>query len=129
LFNEDRDLIQLFPGPWTSVTFELGPQAVTTPQALCNHLQWCWLAMTALGSFDSKCGGHLILWDLGRILEFPAGCTVLLPPILRFSIARVRPGERRYSMTQYIAAPDVWERWPVATSVFPKLNQVSLLRT
>jgi hypothetical protein len=110
------------------VTFELGPQTVTPPQWLCNHLRWCWLAITALGTFDPRRGGHLILWDLGRVIEFPPGATILIPSILLFSIARIQPGERRYSMTQYIAAPDGWEPWPLATVMFPKQHELSLLR-
>ncbi|KAJ7925371.1 hypothetical protein B0H13DRAFT_1551769, partial [Mycena leptocephala] len=103
LFSKDSDLHQPFPGAWTSVTFDLSPQTVTPPQWLCNHLHWCWMAITALGTFDPRRGGHLILWDLGRVLEFPPGCTILIPSILNFSIAKIQPGERRYSLTQYVA--------------------------
>ncbi|KAJ7033978.1 hypothetical protein C8F04DRAFT_957129, partial [Mycena alexandri] len=114
---------------WSTVTFDLGPQTVTKPQWLCKAIQWCWLAITALGTFDPKHGGHLIMWDLGRVLEFPPGATVLLPAIMTFSIAKIRPGERRYSFTQYLAAADAWERYPAATALFCKLTDLSSLRT
>ncbi|KAJ7606056.1 hypothetical protein DFH06DRAFT_903820, partial [Mycena polygramma] len=86
---------------WTSWTFDLGPQTVTRPSIFFHHAGWCWTALTALGDFDADLGGHLILWTLGRILRFPAGTTVLLPPLLQYSIGRIRPGETRYSLTQY----------------------------
>ncbi|KAJ6460705.1 hypothetical protein C8R47DRAFT_993978, partial [Mycena vitilis] len=113
---------------WTSATFDLGPQTVTVPQSPPGHVRWCWLAITALGTFDPRLGGHIILWDIGRVLQFPPGATVLIPSLLRFSIARIQPGETRYSLTQYFAAPEGWERWPAATALFSKLKDVSLLR-
>ncbi|KAJ7602636.1 hypothetical protein DFH06DRAFT_935326, partial [Mycena polygramma] len=105
IFKAGPHLQKPFPsGPWTSATFDIGPQTVTKPQWLCNHLRWCWLAITALGDFDPRLGGHLVLWNLGRVLEFPPGCTILIPSILCFSITGIQPGETRYSFTQYFAA-------------------------
>ncbi|KAJ7825527.1 hypothetical protein B0H13DRAFT_1536973, partial [Mycena leptocephala] len=72
---------------------------------------WCWISITALGAFDPQHGGQLILWDLGRMIEFPPGATVLIPGLLEYSIAKIRPGETRYSLTQYVAAPPAWYRW------------------
>ncbi|KAJ7173533.1 hypothetical protein C8R46DRAFT_892919 [Mycena filopes] len=129
VFADNPHLKQPFPGPWTSVTFDLGPQTVTKPQWLCSHVRWCWLAITALGRYDPTNGGHIILWDLGRVLEFPPGSTILLPAILTFSIARIDHDETRYSFTQYLAAPDAWQRWPAATALYSKLNDLSSLRT
>ncbi|KAJ7160864.1 hypothetical protein C8R46DRAFT_821331, partial [Mycena filopes] len=99
----DVSLRRPFPGAWTSATFALGPQSVTTPQWLSDAARWAWIAMTALGTFDHETGGHLILWDLGRALEFPPGATILIPAQLRFSIARVNEGETRFSLIQYLA--------------------------
>ncbi|KAJ7104599.1 hypothetical protein C8R44DRAFT_887054 [Mycena epipterygia] len=129
LFDANPSLERLFPGAWTSVTFDLGPQTVTLPQWSFHHIRWLWLAITALGNFDPDKGRHLILWDLGRILRFPAGTTVLLPPILRFSIATIQSGETRYSLTQYAAAPPIWSRWPAATALYSKIPELSYLRT
>ncbi|KAJ7893228.1 hypothetical protein B0H13DRAFT_1625275, partial [Mycena leptocephala] len=127
VFDMDRDVVQPFAGPWTSAIFDLGPQTVTEPLWLCQARLWCWVALTALGNFDPRMGGHLILWDLGCVLEFPPGCTIVFPAILRFSIARIQPGERRYSLTQYVAAPNSWQRWPAATHLFSKLRELSSL--
>ncbi|KAJ7027581.1 hypothetical protein C8F04DRAFT_1266815 [Mycena alexandri] len=47
---------------------------------------------------------HLILWDCKIILEFPPGCTILLPSAAIFhSNIPIGPNERRYSFTQYSA--------------------------
>ncbi|KAL7278946.1 hypothetical protein ACG7TL_006778 [Trametes sanguinea] len=62
-----------------SATFNLGPQTATDPHIDHLNLPAGLCAITALGSFDHRLGGHLILWDLGLIIEFPPGATVLIP--------------------------------------------------
>jgi hypothetical protein len=57
-----------------------------------------------LGKFDPCRGGHLILWDLKLVIEFPPGSTILIPSAtLRHSNVAIQPGETRYSFTQYTA--------------------------
>ncbi|KAJ7680851.1 hypothetical protein DFH06DRAFT_920914, partial [Mycena polygramma] len=97
---------------WTTWAFDLGPQTVTHPGVPYPEAGWCWIAITALGDFDPDLGGHLVLWPLGRIIRFPPGATILLPPLLSYSICKIQPGETRYSMTQYcIAPPSTRARW------------------
>lgn len=62
-------------------------------------------AITSLGPFDYKRGGHLILWDLELVIEFPPGSTILIPSAtLRHSnVALGKAGDKRYSFTQYTA--------------------------
>lgn len=68
------------------------------------NLAWGWCAITALGNFDPNYGGHLVLWDLGLIIQFPPGSTILIPSaLLRHLNIRVRDYEVRYSFTQYSA--------------------------
>lgn len=63
-----------------------------------------WCAVTALGQFDSQKGGHLILWELGLVIEFPAGSTIFLPSaVVSHSNVPVAQDETRYSFTQYAA--------------------------
>ncbi|KAJ7813208.1 hypothetical protein B0H14DRAFT_2377104, partial [Mycena olivaceomarginata] len=59
-------------------------------------------AVQALGDFDAMKGGHLILWDLKLVIEFPAGSTILLhsATISHFNIP-VQVGKSRASFTQY----------------------------
>jgi hypothetical protein len=61
-------------------------------------------AVTALGTFDSKKGGQLILWDCRLIVEFPSGATILLlSAIVTHSNLPIQKGEKRYSFAQYTA--------------------------
>lgn len=61
-------------------------------------------AITALGDYDPKRGGHLVLWDLKLVIEFPPGSTILIPSAcIRHSNVSIQEGETRYSFTQYAA--------------------------
>jgi hypothetical protein len=69
-----------------------------------SNLPYGWCAITSLGPFDSKQGGHLVLWDLQLVIEFPPGSTILIPSaVLRHSNTAIQKGEERYSFTQYTA--------------------------
>lgn len=58
----------------------------------------------ALGKFDHRRGGHLVLPDLELIIEFPANSTILIPSAtLIHANIPVLPGEQRSSFTQYCA--------------------------
>jgi hypothetical protein len=69
------------------------------------NLVFGWCAITALGKFDWKKGGHLRLWDCELILEFPPGTTILIPStaIFHSNILPIGLHEKRYSFTQYTA--------------------------
>ncbi|KAI0368254.1 hypothetical protein BV20DRAFT_948588, partial [Pilatotrama ljubarskyi] len=87
-----------------SATFNLGPRVVTYVHTDHLNLPAGWCAITALGRFDPTEGGHLLLWDLNLMIEFPPGALVLIPSaILRHSNTTIKPHERRYSFTQYSA--------------------------
>ncbi|KAL0569762.1 hypothetical protein V5O48_012205 [Marasmius crinis-equi] len=62
-------------------------------------------AVFNIGDFDPRVGGHLVLWDLGLIIEFPPGCTILFPSaLLAHSNIPIGLGESRASLTQFTAA-------------------------
>ncbi|SJL16271.1 uncharacterized protein ARMOST_19791 [Armillaria ostoyae] len=83
-------------------TFNFGPQTMCFPHTDSGNLLFGWCTITALGKFDYRRGGHLVLWDLKLVIEFPPGSTILIPSaILRHSNMRIGKGERRYSFTQY----------------------------
>ncbi|KAF7967246.1 hypothetical protein HWV62_35067 [Athelia sp. TMB] len=85
-------------------TLNLSPRTVSLDHTDHQNLAFGMCAVTALGSFDPKRGGHLILWDLKLVIEFPPGSTVLIPSaLLRHSNTTIRDGEMRYSFTQYTA--------------------------
>lgn len=91
-------------GIWSAVTFNLGPWTCALGHRDFANLAFGWCAITALGHFDHTEGGHLILWDCKLILEFPPGCTILIPSAAIFhSNIPIREAERRYSFTQYTA--------------------------
>ena len=91
-------------------TFNLGPRTVTRVHTDHLNLPCGWCSITALGDFDQKQGGHMVLWDLRMVIEFPAGSTILIPSaILRHSNTPIQPGERRYSLTQF--SPGGIFRW------------------
>jgi hypothetical protein len=88
--------------PCTTVNF--GPNTCTFDHTDSANLPFGWCAITALGKFDPKLGGHLVLWDLKLVIEFPPGSTILIPSAtLRHSNIAIQPGETRYSFTQYAA--------------------------
>lgn len=85
-------------------TFNFGPKTVCFPHKDANNLPFGWCAITALGHFDPTLGGHLVLWDLGLVIEFPPGATILIPSAsMRHSNIGIQEGESRYSFTQYAA--------------------------
>jgi hypothetical protein len=92
-----------FPGrPFGSMTFNLGPVVVTFPHKDAKNLSWGLCAITSLGKYDPKKGGHLVLWELKLIIEFPPGSTILIPSsIITHGNTSVQEGETRRSITQY----------------------------
>lgn len=85
-------------------TFNFGPFTVCFDHTDPGNLPFGWCAITALGRFDFTRGGHLILWDLHLVIEFPPGTTVLIPSAsIRHGNTSIQPGETRYSFTQYTA--------------------------
>ncbi|KAI0363498.1 hypothetical protein BV20DRAFT_1039915 [Pilatotrama ljubarskyi] len=105
LRRSDRSLKPNFrKSAFGGAMFNLGPRVVTFVHT--DHLNhpagWC--AITAIGRFDPTEGGHLLLWDLKLMIEFPPGALVLIPSaILRHSNTTIKGHERRYSFTQYSA--------------------------
>ncbi|KAI0039047.1 hypothetical protein FA95DRAFT_1504721 [Auriscalpium vulgare] len=93
-----------------AASFNFGPYAATVPHRDSRNVPYGWCAVTALGNFDYKRGGHLILWDLKLIIEFPPGSTILLPSsIITHSNTAIQPGETRRSFTQHCSGSLI--RW------------------
>lgn len=85
-------------------TFNFGPTACTFDHTDPGNLPFGWCSITSLGKFNPTLGGHLILWDLKLVIEFPPGSTILIPSAaLRHSNVAIQQGETRYSFTQYTA--------------------------
>lgn len=89
---------------FAATTFNLGPRVCTLPHRDRHNLPNGFCAITALGRFDPMRGGHLILWDLNLVVEFPAGTTVLIASaVLAHSNLPVADNETRMSITHYSA--------------------------
>ena len=91
-------------GDFPCRSFNLGQQSLSSPHTDNANLAQGWCSITPLGSFDHKKGGHLILWDFGLMIEFPAGSTVLIPSALIIhSNTSLGTGETRFCIVQYAA--------------------------
>ncbi|KAJ7855766.1 hypothetical protein B0H14DRAFT_2579227 [Mycena olivaceomarginata] len=138
---------------FSTATFNFGPRVWTfKPRDVCN-LPFGWCAVQSLGDFDAAKGGHLVLWDLQVVVEFPAGALILLPSAtVSHSIVPVEGGEERISFTQFTAGgmfrwvenggrtgaelaredPDQWERvqalketrWETGLSYFSMVDEL-----
>ncbi|KAI0054533.1 hypothetical protein BV25DRAFT_1762217, partial [Artomyces pyxidatus] len=87
-----------------TATFNFGPQAVTYCHKDHLNVPYGWCAVTALGNYDPTKGGHLYLWELKLVIEFPPGSTILLPSaILTHGNTPIASGEVRQAFTQYCA--------------------------
>ncbi|KAI0055665.1 hypothetical protein BV25DRAFT_1815289, partial [Artomyces pyxidatus] len=85
-----------------TATFNLGPQAVTLPHRDAQNVPYGWCAITALGDYNPELGGHLYLWELKMVVEFPPGSTILVPSaLITHGNTPIQPGEVRQSFTQY----------------------------
>ncbi|KAJ7206770.1 hypothetical protein GGX14DRAFT_396703 [Mycena pura] len=89
---------------FAAATFNLGPNVWTFKHRDVLNLPFGWCAITALGDFDHTKGGHLVLWELKLIIEFPPGATILIPSAtIAHSNVPVDRTEHRCSFTQYTA--------------------------
>jgi len=84
--------------------FNFGPRVVTKPHRDHLNLAYGWCSITALGNFDHKLGGHVVLPDLKLAIEFPAGSTILVPSaVLTHYNLPIGSKETRRSITQFSA--------------------------
>lgn len=88
---------------YTTFTANLGPASASKGHYDSQNDAHVMCACTNVGDFDYKKGGHAVLWDLKLIIEFPPGCTALIPSAtLRHGNTAIAPGETRYVLVQYI---------------------------
>ncbi|KAJ3717731.1 hypothetical protein C8R42DRAFT_676469 [Lentinula raphanica] len=111
LLESDSSLLQLFTNSvYPAAAFNFGPQTVCFPHIDFSNLpfSWCWI--WALGWYNPSLGGHLVLWDLKLVIEFPPGTLAAIPSgVCCHSNTSIRKGEQRFSFTQY--APGANFRW------------------
>ncbi|KAJ8088949.1 hypothetical protein PM082_014196 [Marasmius tenuissimus] len=135
LFQFDSSLKFPFDkSTFAATTFNLGPQTVTINHTDYHNRSDGFCAITLLSpttrGFEYTKGGHLILWDLGVVVEFPPCTTALLPSaILRHSNTVIGKGEQQSSLTQYTAGSLfcwVEHGFRCETSFYAGLNKTEL---
>ena len=105
LLDHDHTLRRNFANSiWSAAAFNFGPRTVTRPHRDSANVPFGLCSVTSLGDFDPKQGGHLVLWTLKLVIEFPPGSTVLLPSaVIPHSNTPISKREQRASFTQYTA--------------------------
>ncbi len=74
LLHHDPELQRNFPNSiWSAARLQLRPRTVTRRHRDCANVPFGWCGVTSLGDFDPKQGGHLVLWTLKLVIEFPPG--------------------------------------------------------
>jgi hypothetical protein len=85
-----------------TATINFGPQTVCYDHLDVANKAAGWCDITAMGPYDYKKGGHLILFDIDKIIEFPPGSHILIPSaVMRHANTPIQPHERRMGFTQY----------------------------
>lgn len=63
-----------------------------------------WCSIQALGRFKPNKGGHIVLWEPKKVIEFPHAATIHIPSAtITHSNIPVGEDETRVSFTQYCA--------------------------
>ncbi|TFK77976.1 hypothetical protein K466DRAFT_607461 [Polyporus arcularius HHB13444] len=92
------------PNVFAAATFNFGPQSIARIHTDDKNFAAGWCGIMAMGDFDYHKGGHMVLWDLRLVIEFPPGSVMFIPSaILRHSNTTIAPGEKRMSFTQFSA--------------------------
>ena len=91
-------------GAFPCRSFNIGRQSATFPHTNNCNLAHSWCSVTPVGDFDHQTGGHLVLWDFGLVVDFPAGSTILIPSsVIVHSNTAIKDHESRFSIVQYAA--------------------------
>lgn len=105
LFNRYAHLRHNFSNSiFPACTFNTTPNTIALDHADKGNWAGGPCQITSGGVFDHVKGGHIILFDLKRVIQFPSGSTILIPSAsIRHGNTPIQPGETRYSFTQYCA--------------------------
>ncbi|KAF6757116.1 hypothetical protein DFP72DRAFT_809628, partial [Ephemerocybe angulata] len=106
LFDKQPELICNFSNSvFPCASFNCGPASVSFPHHDFNNLLFGLCALTLLGSFDYTSGGHLILFELKLVIEFPPGTTAFIPlSAFKYGNTSIQHGETQLSIAQYGAS-------------------------
>ncbi|KAE9386541.1 hypothetical protein BT96DRAFT_784538, partial [Gymnopus androsaceus JB14] len=103
LLSSDSSLRRIFDNSvMASAAFNFGPRTVCLPHIDFSNLPFLWCWIWALGWYNWKKGGHLVLWDLKLVVEFPPGSLIAIPSgVCRHGKTAMLRKETWYSFTQY----------------------------
>jgi hypothetical protein len=105
LFGKYPQLVHNFSNSvFPAASFNCGPRTVSLDHTDHNNLSHGLCALTVLGSYDHTLGGHLILFNLKLVIQFPVGSTALIPSgCVDHGNTPIGDGETRLSIAQYAA--------------------------
>ncbi|KIP01468.1 hypothetical protein PHLGIDRAFT_60072, partial [Phlebiopsis gigantea 11061_1 CR5-6] len=105
LREDNPNLRPIFEGQaWPAISINFPPNAFCHDHTDAGNKANGLCPIFALGDYDHTQGGHLVLPDLGLVIEFPPGACIFIPSAsLRHGNIRVRQGESRASWTMYSA--------------------------
>ncbi|KAG6836657.1 hypothetical protein H0H93_005327 [Arthromyces matolae] len=87
---------------FSSAVWNLGPQTACYKHVDFANVPFGLCAITALGSFNPITSGHIVLWRLNLVIEFPPGATALIPSaVIPHGNTPLQSDETRFSFTQY----------------------------
>ena len=105
MFAIDHALCTLFPdSPFCSFTMNMGPQTVCLGHRDLWNLAYGTCPIGALGPFNHRTGGHIILHEPKLIIEFCRGDIMFIPSAaVTHENVPIGDGETRYLFTMYTA--------------------------
>lgn len=105
MYGRLLNLKRIFPGSvFPCTAFNFGGSVWCYMHKDTQNCPYGMCAIQALGRFDPSKGGHLVLWELKLIIEFPPASLILLPSAtITHSNIPVQDGETRTSFTQFCA--------------------------
>ncbi|THV07166.1 hypothetical protein K435DRAFT_742811 [Dendrothele bispora CBS 962.96] len=82
IIAEDPSLKRTFPNSqFASIRYNL-KNAIDVPHRSFSNLSFGRCGIFACGNYNYKKSGHVVLWDLGLVIEFPPGTVVFIPDAL-----------------------------------------------
>lgn len=90
--------------PFATVTANLGPQTVCENHRDIKNRADGTCAIETLGKYDWRRGGHIVLHELGLIVEMKPGDIIFFPSaVITHTTIPIFDGETRYSLVWYSA--------------------------
>ncbi|KAF7969169.1 hypothetical protein HWV62_28176 [Athelia sp. TMB] len=105
LYTQDSTLRWNFNSSiFPCATINFGPQTVCYDHIDNGNAAAGWCDIFSMGDYNPQTGGHLVLFDIKKIVVFPPGSHILLPSsIMRHGNTPIGVGETRLGFTQYAA--------------------------